>query len=235
MKKKQPRQPGTSGAVPAARGRKPIFRGEDVIAAALALVARDGHEALSMRAIAAHMGTGVATLYRYFGSLAEVQDALAMTLLDEIPLLEAGDASETRRQLEATALAYAEVAARHPDFEQMVGPLADQRILRLLDSALRAMLNAGVDLERAAVAWSVLQSLAQSHASSSRRLNSVRQTGSRKRFKDLDAVLALADTGVFKASHEEWFRRVLDLVIDQLLPELSRSRSTPKGKTRDAR
>jgi AcrR family transcriptional regulator len=203
-------------------GRKPIFRTEDVIRAALDLVNRDGHEALSMRAIAAQLGTGVATLYNYFASLAELEDALAIVLLKEIPLVDTKDARQTRQQLKEMAMAYARVAARYPGFEQMVGPQADQQIMRLLDAALRAMLDAGVDIERAGVSWSVLQSLAQTHAASSRRLTNVRQTGTRKRFKDLDAVLTLANTGVFKASREQWFEQILDLTMDRLLPELKR-------------
>lgn len=203
-----------------ARGRKPIFRREHVIEAALALVDRDGHEALSMRGIATYMGTGVATLYNYFGSLAEVNDALAIALLNEIPLLDAKDVRDTRRQLKERTMAYADVVARHPDFERMVGPLADQQIMRLLDSALRVMLDAGVDIERAGVSWSVLQSLAQTHAASSRRLDNAKRSDTRKKFKELDAVLTLANTGVFKASRDEWFHRVLDLTIDRMLPEL---------------
>src|SRR3546814_13393365 len=74
---------------------------------------------------------GVATLYNYFGSLAEVNDALAIVLLNEIPLFDAKNARETRRQLKEIVMAYAKVVARHPDFERMVGPLADQQILRL--------------------------------------------------------------------------------------------------------
>src|SRR3546814_9726201 len=95
------------------------------------------------------MGTGVATLYNYFGSLAEVNDALAIVLLNETPLFDAKNARETRRQLKEIVMAYAKVVARNPDFERMVGPLDDQQILRLLDSALRMLLNDGVDIERA--------------------------------------------------------------------------------------
>src|SRR3546814_6538483 len=93
---------------------------------------------------------------------------------DLIPLFDAKNARETRRQLKEIVMAYAKVVARHPDFERMVGPLADQQILRLLDSALRMLLNAGVDIERAGASWSVLQSLAQTHAASNRRLSSAK-------------------------------------------------------------
>lgn len=207
------------------RGRKPIFRREHVIEAARELVDQKGHEALSMRGIANYMGTGVATLYHYFGSLTEVNDALAIALLNEIPLLNAKNVRETRQQLKDRTLRYAEVVARHPDFERMVGPLADQQIMRLLDSALHAMLNAGVDIERAGVSWSVLQSLAQTHAASSRRLDSAKRIETRKKFKDLDAVVRLASTGVFNANRDDLFHRVLDLTIDRMLPELKAKNS----------
>jgi AcrR family transcriptional regulator len=205
-----------------------MFRKEQVVRVALNLVERNGHEALSMRGIAAELGTGVATLYNYFGSLAELNDALAITLLNEIPLVDANDARETRRQLEEMVIAYANVVARHPNFVQMVGALAHQQTMRIFDSTLQAMLNAGVDVERAAVSWSVLSGLAESHATSNRRVDRVRQGGIRTKFKELDALQAVANTGVFKLSHDEWFRKALSLTIDQMLPELKAKSSSAK-------
>ncbi|HEY1075081.1 MAG TPA: helix-turn-helix domain-containing protein [Fontimonas sp.] len=218
MKKAPPRTAAEPTA--SARGRKPIFRSEDVLKAAQELVESQGREALSMRGIASHLGTGVATLYHYFGSLAELMDALALALLDELPEWNAENAQDTRAYLRDLVLAYSRLAARYPDFERMVGPLADQRILRLFDSALRAMLSAKVDVERAAAAWSNLQSLAISHAAATRRLDGARREWNRKRIGDLDAVQQLFDAGVLKAGGDEWFGRVLDLTLDQMLPEL---------------
>jgi AcrR family transcriptional regulator len=216
-KDKKDRKAGTAPATP---GRKPIFRREHVIKAALDLVDRNGHQALSMRAIAAELGTGVATLYNYFDSLADLNDALAMTLIGEIPLLDAKDAGQTREQLKNMVMAYAGLAVRYPDFEQMVGPQSYQRILRLLNSALRAMVDAGVDIKRAGIMWSILQSLAQSHAIASRRLTGVRQPEIRKMLKDLDAVMILDRTGYLEASLDERFSEVLDLILDRIMPEL---------------
>lgn len=204
----------------AAQGRKPIFRRDHVIKIALDLMDRSGHEALSMRAIAAELGTGVATLYNYFESLADLNDELALTLLGGIPLLDAKDPLQVRQQLKDMVIAYAEVAERHPDINQMAGPHTFQRTLQLLDSALRAMVDAGVDIERAGILWSILQSLAQSHAMSSRRLGTVRQPEMRKMVKDLDAVMTLADTGYLEASLEERFSLVLDVILDRIAPEL---------------
>jgi AcrR family transcriptional regulator len=220
MKKARTTKSGQAGAASATPGRKPSFRREHVIKAALDLMDREGHQALSMRAIAAELGTGVATLYNYFDSLADLNDALAMSLVGDIPLLEAGDARQARQQLKAMVMNYARVAERHPDFEQMVGPQTYQRILQLLNSALRVMVDAGVDVERAGMMWSILQSLGQSHAVASRRLGGVRQPEVRKMVKDLDAVAILAGTGYLDASIDERFSLVLDLVLDRIVPEL---------------
>lgn len=221
-----------SDATAAAPGRKPMFQKEQVVRAALDLVERDGHAALSMRAIAAELGTGVATLYNYFGSLAELNDALAITLLDEIPLVDAKGPEETRSQLKALVIAYANVVERHPNFVQMVGALADQKIMRIFDSTLQAMLEAGVDIERATVTWSVLSGLAMSHTASGRRVDRVRQSDLRTKFKDLGALQMAVKTGAFKLSHDEWFAQILDLTIDRMLPELNPgTRKTAKGKT----
>lgn len=232
MKKAPTALGGKSAAAAPAPGRKPMFQQEQVVRAALDLVERDGHEALSMRAIAAELGTGVATLYNYFSSLAELNDALAITLLDEIPLVDAKDARETRRQLKELVIAYANVVERHPNFVQMVGALADQKIMRIFDSTLQAMLDAGVDVERATVTWSVLSGLAVSHAASGRRVDRTRQSDIRTKFKDLDALQVAVKTGVFKLSHDEWFRQILDLTIDRMLPELkAKTPRTAKAKT----
>jgi AcrR family transcriptional regulator len=220
MKKSTPRKATPARAAPATLGRKPIFRREDVIKAALDLLDREGHEALSMRAIAAELGTGVATLYNYFGSLADLNDALAMNLLSGIQLLDAKNARQAREQLKEMVMAYAKVAERHPDIDQMIGPQTYQRVLQLLNSALHAMVNAGVDIERAGIMWSILQSLAQSHAISRRRFGSVRQPEMRKMVKDLDAVMALADTDYLEASVDKRFSQVLDLILDRIVPEL---------------
>ena len=222
----------TSEAVPAraAPGRKPNFHREHVIKAALDLMDRSGHEALSMRAIAAELGTGVATLYNYFESLADLNDELALTLLGGIPLLDAKEPQQVRQQLKDMVIAYAEVAERHPDINQMVGPHTFERILQLLNSALHAMVDAGVDIERAGVMWSILQSLAQSHAISSRRLGTVRQPEMRKMVKGLDAVMTLADTGYLEASLEERFTLVLDVILDRIVPEL-KAKAKAKAKS----
>lgn len=218
--KKSSTLPAKRSEKAATPGRKPMFRKEQVVRVALDLVERKGHEALSMRAIAAELGTGVATLYNYFGSLAELNDELASVLLDEIPLVDASGAQETRRQIKETVITYANVVARHPNFLQMVGPLADQRIMRIFDASMQAMLDAGVDIERAAISWSVMNGLAEYHAASSHRVDRVRQRDIRTRFKELGALQAVARTGVFKFSHDEWFHRTLDLTIDRMLPEL---------------
>ncbi|HET7300900.1 MAG TPA: TetR/AcrR family transcriptional regulator [Oleiagrimonas sp.] len=216
-----------SGAASPAPGRKPKFEKEQVIRVALDLVEREGHAALSMRAVAAELGTGVATLYNYFGSQAEFNDALAVTLISDIPLVESGDAADIRRQLEAMVMAYANVVARHPNFVQMVGPQAHRQTMRILDSTIQALLDIGVDVERAATSWAVLSGLAESHATSNRRVDRARQGDMRTQFKDLDALQAVAEAGIFKLSHDAWFRQSLDLTIDRMLPELKVGKDAP--------
>ncbi|MDP9123748.1 MAG: TetR/AcrR family transcriptional regulator [Pseudomonadota bacterium] len=214
----------------AAPGRKPIFRREHVIKAALDLMDRSGHEALSMRAIAAELGGGVATLYNYFESLADLNDELAVTLLGGIPLLDAKSPQQTRQQLKDMVITYAAVIERHPDINQMIGPRASQRVLQLLNSALRAMVDGGVDIQRAGIMWSILQGIAQSHAMSSRGLSIfVREPQRYAMVKDLDAVMMLADAGYVGASIEERFSLVLDVIFDRIVPEL-KAKAKAKAK-----
>jgi len=55
---------------------KTSFTREDVIGAALALVEEDGLDALTARAVAARLGSSVAPIYKQFGSVGELVDAV---------------------------------------------------------------------------------------------------------------------------------------------------------------
>src|SRR5580658_9905519 len=71
-------------ARPEPAARQPRFSREQIAAAALEIADADGFEAVSMRKIAAHLGAGTMSLYRY---IATKDDLVA--LLDDALLAEA--------------------------------------------------------------------------------------------------------------------------------------------------
>jgi AcrR family transcriptional regulator len=59
--------------------------GEQIAAAALAVLERDGLGALSMRTVAAELGAGTMSLYRYVRGRDELEDLVLARVLDGVP------------------------------------------------------------------------------------------------------------------------------------------------------
>ena len=67
------------------RGR-PALPLDRILAAALELIDEHGADALSMRSLAQHLGSGTATLYRHFGSRSELVALVVDRMIGEIDL-----------------------------------------------------------------------------------------------------------------------------------------------------
>lgn len=83
--------------------------------AALAIVDRDGLDALTMRAVAQALGTGAASLYARVGSKDELLDMLVERVLGEVQLPDAPDPARWAEQLKAMAREVRRVWAEHRD------------------------------------------------------------------------------------------------------------------------
>jgi len=70
---------------PSRRRREPISR-EAIVDAAVALLDRDGYDALSMRALGEELGTGAASLYWHVGSKDGLLDLVMDKLIGEVPV-----------------------------------------------------------------------------------------------------------------------------------------------------
>jgi AcrR family transcriptional regulator len=97
---------------PARRRRDPISR-EAIVAAAIALLDRDGYDALSMRALADELGTGAASLYWHVGSKDGLLDLVMDQLIGEVTV-PAADPARWREQVKEVARAQRAVSLRHP-------------------------------------------------------------------------------------------------------------------------
>jgi AcrR family transcriptional regulator len=129
---------------PARRRRDPISR-EAIVTAAIALLDRDGYDALSMRALAEQLGTGAASLYWHVGSKNGLLDLVMDQLVGEVAVPEA-DPARWQEQLKEVARIQRAISLRHPYLVRLsigripLGPNA----LRLNERVLAIMRAGGL-------------------------------------------------------------------------------------------
>jgi AcrR family transcriptional regulator len=101
------------------RGRPPKLTADSIVAAAIALLDRDGAGALTMRRLGAELGVEAMSLYRHLPSREALLDAVADGLAAEIaPDERAADWPDALRSLAGEIRA---VARRHPAAFALVG------------------------------------------------------------------------------------------------------------------
>lgn len=127
--------------------RDPLDR-DGIIAAALALVDRDGLDALSMRALAEELGVGTMSLYHHVPNKVAVHAGIAELLLSEID-----DPAEGTWDSRALAMARSlrQVALAHPHcVPLLVGhPFSSEGSLQPCEAALVLLAEGGFDPGRA--------------------------------------------------------------------------------------
>jgi AcrR family transcriptional regulator len=96
----------------ARRRREPISR-DAIVDAAIALLDRDGLDALSMRALAEQLGTGAASLYWHVGSKDGLLDLVLDKLIGEVAIPDA-DPARWREQVKEVARNQRVASLRHP-------------------------------------------------------------------------------------------------------------------------
>ena len=101
------------------RGRRPARKRalsrEAIAAAALAIVDREGLDALTMRTVAHYMGTGAASLYAHVASKEELLELVIEQVIGEIELPGEPDPKRWQEQLKELARTIRTVFSRHRD------------------------------------------------------------------------------------------------------------------------
>jgi AcrR family transcriptional regulator len=105
-------RPAANGRT-AARGGSRLSR-ERIADAAVALVDRDGLEALSFRNLGAEVGCEAMSIYHHFPSKAHLMDALVDLMLAEITIQSVADQPDWIARLRHTAHSFRAVALKHP-------------------------------------------------------------------------------------------------------------------------
>ena len=147
------------------RPAKPPLSERAVIEAAMAILRREGIDAITMRRVAKELDTGAASLYAYVGG----RDDLVRLLFDEVAgtvRLEAPDPERWREQLRDLGVALLEAFEAHPGIARVAfaevptGPNA----LSCAEALIGLLLAGGVEPQRAAWAVDVLAMLVTANA-----------------------------------------------------------------------
>jgi AcrR family transcriptional regulator len=129
---------------------------EQVAAAALELLDRDGLEALSMRRLADHLGVGTMTLYGYFRSKEELLDAVVdAAVAEREPYAVDGPWQEQIRQLMQGSR---RSLGRHPGLVKVRAdrPVLQPEALRFAETGMKILRSAGFSRSDAARAFRLL-------------------------------------------------------------------------------
>ena len=210
---------------PAAPGRKPALSRNDVLDGAMAILDRGGHSALTVRSLAAKLGTSTKVLYTYFSNLADLEDEIAARLIAEVRPLAATRRQTPREQLVLLGLDLIRMHSQHPYMRMIAGPASTRVGGQLLQQSLAALIAAGLSNERAWLCLEILQSMAYNRGMEVHRLRS----GGRHAREQFQALLAQSgrhspipvdsiDTKDFRPERLAAFHRgVLEPAIDLLL------------------
>lgn len=96
------------------RGRPRKYSDELLVEAALRVMDREGYAALTIRSLAAELGTSHTTLYNYIGSIEEIEDKAVHRLTDQLPMPKAVSVPQLRVELIAFLVASRGLMLQHP-------------------------------------------------------------------------------------------------------------------------
>jgi AcrR family transcriptional regulator len=140
-------------ARPEPAGRRPRFNRDQIAAAALAIADAEGFEAVSMRKIAAALGAGTMSLYRYIATKADLMALLDDALLGEALVPEGEMPADWRDALALVAGRTRTTLLRHPwAVHALYGPgraqneQAGPNGLRHFEQSLAALDGAPLDM-----------------------------------------------------------------------------------------
>lgn len=130
------------------RGGRPVITEEKIVAAAIRLADAEGLDALSMRRIAAAMGSGTTSLYRHVANKDELIQLMVDAAYAELP--PPGPAADWRTAMAAHARGFRALLLRHPWLAQQASrrPALGPNVIRHADHVLGVVAAATPDATR---------------------------------------------------------------------------------------
>ena len=218
---------------PGAVNRQPLSR-RSALAAALAVVDREGLEALTMRRLGNELGVEAMSLYHYVSSKHDLLDGVVDLAIEVIelpdPQLHWADWS---RQF---SRAYRRIALEHPDVFRLIAlrPLTTAQALRPVETALEVLRQAGFDGRHALAAFQTLANYTSGFA-----LEEIAAAGG-----EGSPTIATLDADEFPRLHELarrpmkrdlGFERGLDIIVAGLTAQLGVRDAPPSTPRRTRR
>jgi AcrR family transcriptional regulator len=249
MKKKQnklepPAKPSATSKP--TRGPQPAFTREQIASASVKIADAEGIDALSMRRIAAELGSGTASLYRYVAKKNELLDLMVeVVIVEDKPQKLTGDWREDLRKM---AHRSRRMILRHPwmiavsSYRSSLGP----NLLSWLELSLGAVDQLGLDIDEMLVISNTIYAFARGYAAgeiaeqeASRRSGLTREQWMAARAGSTHEKLNTGKYPMFervvkdaKAPHdpnaaERGFSLGLDHILDGIAARLSATRAEP--------
>jgi AcrR family transcriptional regulator len=225
------------------RGPKPAHSREKIAELAIRIADAEGLEAASIRRIAAGLGSGAASLYRYVAGKQDLFDLMADTVLGEGRMPRRGP--DWRAALRKVARLYRAMYLRHPWMLTVSGfrMLNGTNLLRWYEFTLAAIDGHGLDIDEMIVLSNTLFAWARGHAASEigEREAAVRSGMSRDEWmtEHAESIHAIVATGRFpyfnrivkdaatphrEAMEEAGFEEGLECLLDGFAVRLSARR-----------
>lgn len=207
-------------------GRPRKLQHEQIVAAALTVLEREGFAALSMRSLARELGVNHATLYNYVGHIDEVEQHALDALMARIPIPDAARPQPIRQQLIEHLLAVRRTQMLYPKFCHAPAGSPTWRLhMQCMARILDVCCERDDQIEDTAIAYNALIGLVATSAERSRSVG-----GRAPTIPDLEALAALP-----RDQFEPLFRPLrhggysvrltafahrLNYLIDRLVPHL---------------
>jgi AcrR family transcriptional regulator len=131
-----------------ARGPQPSLTRDQIAEAAIAIADAEGIDAVSMRRVAAAVGAGTMSLYRYVSRREDLVDLMADKVLGEVALPER-PSGDWQADLRLLAMQQRALSLRHPWAPEvgLARPSLGPNQLAIVEFALEAVADLGLDVD----------------------------------------------------------------------------------------
>jgi AcrR family transcriptional regulator len=148
-----------------ARGPRPGHSRDEIAAAAVRIADAEGVEAVSMRRVAAEIGAGATSLYRYVSSKEDLYELMIDAAIGE-ELPPAAPSGDWRADLRAVSCGSRAVMLRHPWMPSLVAGRSTlgPNQLRVGEFTLGVIAGLGLDIDETLVLSGTLQAFVRGHA-----------------------------------------------------------------------